>query len=376
MISFWWCTNVLFDTVIAHLDDLKCGICLMFNAGISWQLWLGDNNFYHLQLNILNFTPHIVQASSTWNHISYVSYLSVSCVIHLSLPYPDLGKVVHGCGRPIWSGWAGGAVEQLTAPLSLSAAHSRLLSCSGLYEEESEGLGDVELQPAAGCCWSLSRSPVGDSSQPVPACSPPQAQAPVWGPLLTSLDPELDSCKYGLRTWWHAASRARGPCEVMCSGQELAKWPTTPTVIDSNCHLAGHRAAERKIIVSWWWVERSCIMGTARAGAHTATILHHSSCLPVFSGPAGGTGRGGARAKCQVAIVQTKQNVISTLKCDDNERPRESAAIFSYQPSSPLPGPSRAGNGPSWSLKFHNANQPPYDLLCIGNPISCLLTVG
>ena len=268
MISFWWCTNVLFDTFIAHLDDLKCGICLMFNAGISWQLWLGDNNFYHLQLNILNFTPHIVQASSTWNHISYVSYLSVSCVIHLSLPYPDLGKVVHGCGRPIWSGWAGGAVEQLTAPLSLSAAHSRLLSCSGLYEEESEGLGDVELQPAAGCCWSLSRSPVGDSSQPVPACSPPQAQAPVWGPLLTSLDPELDSCKYGLRTWWHAASRARGPCEVTCSGQELAKWPT---VIDSNCHLAGHRAAERKIIVSWWWVERSCIMGTARAGAH-----HHN----------------------------------------------------------------------------------------------------
>ena len=88
-------------------------------------------------------------------------------------------------------------------------------------------------------------------------------------------------------------------------------------------------------------------MGTARAGAHTATILHHGSCLPVFSGPAGGTGRGRARAKCQVAIVQTKQNVISTLKCDDNERPRESAAIFSYQPSSPLPGPGRAGNGPS-----------------------------
>ena len=69
-------------------------------------------------------------------------------------------------------------------------------------------------------------------------------------------------------------------------------------------------------------------MGTARAGAHTATILHHSSCLPVFSGPAGGTGRGGARAKCQVAIVQTKQNVISTLKCDDNERPRERAQQY------------------------------------------------
>ena len=130
MISFWWCTNVLFDTFISQLDDLECGICLMFNAGISWQLWLGDNNFYHLQLNIFGFTVYIVQASSKWNHISYVSYLSVSCVIHLSLPYPDLGKVVHGCGRPIWSGWAGGAVELLTAPLSLSAAHSRLLSCS------------------------------------------------------------------------------------------------------------------------------------------------------------------------------------------------------------------------------------------------------
>ena len=204
----------------------------------------------------------------------------------------------------------------------------------------------MELQPAAGCCWSLSRSPVGDSSQPVPACSPPQAQAPVWA--TSANQPRPGAWQLQIRAAHvvtRGLARARtlwgnvlgpGACQVTITDSDWQQLPsgwTQSSKTQNNCLLVVSR--------------EKLYYGHGPGRAHTATILHHSSCLPVFSGPAGGTGRGGARAKCQVAIVQTKQNVISTLKCDDNERPRESAAIFSYQPSSPLPGPSRAGNGPS-----------------------------